>query len=141
MAALTSGLAEEIDDSEHVGRFITSSGHVAKTKGRVKHPAFFPDKTDDETSIFRVDGLDQRQISEIGSANIPYGNFHGAAVLRAGIVRRETLTVLADEPPDRHGVFRSWPHHDDAEFQKARRMEIAMALAEEANFVPRIIEG
>ena len=104
----------------------------------MKYPAFLPDKVDDETSVFRLDGLDERQISEIGAKNMPNGHFYGAAVVKVGVVRRETLTVLADEPPDRHGVFRSWPLHDDAEFKKARRMEIAEAIAEEAAFLPRI---
>jgi len=138
MSLLASGLEDVIGDSESLARFITSSGHFAKTTGRVKYPAFLPDKTDHETSVFRVNALDESQISKVGSDNVPNGHFHGAAIVLARVAREAHLEVAADEPPHRHGVFRNWPKDDDPIAQKSARMSIAEEIAEDAFFSPRV---
>jgi hypothetical protein len=47
-----------------------------------------------------------------------------------------SLTVLPDEPPDRHAVFRNWPVEDDEIKTQAKRMLVALKLAEEVQFIP-----
>lgn len=138
MTILPSGLEELIGDSELLARFITQSGHYVQSKDHVKHTAFLPDKRDDETSVFRIEGLDTQEISRVGSANVPSGHFHGAAVVRATCARRHKLEVSSAEPPDRHGVFRNWPIDIDAEEQRARRMNIAQQIAADSTFIPRV---
>ena len=96
-------------------------------------------ENDESLRVFALTASTGRQFLKIGVKNVPGGHFHGAAIVQADIVRREKLTVTADEPPDRHGVFRLWPLDPDPEFQKSKRMQIAEAIAEEAVLVPRIL--
>ena len=139
MSILPSGLLEAVGDSELLARFIRYSGHYVATKNRIKYAAFLPDKAEDETSVFRVDGLTDLEVSTVGTQNVPSGSFHGMAVIRADVARKQKLEVISAEPPGRHAVFQKWPLDFDEDEQRSKRMVIAMELAERSTYKPKIV--
>ena len=136
MSALPSGLPLIVEEDEPLARFMTSSSWFARTTRRVKHNAFLP-APDDDTSVFRARDLPPEALWKIGEEAMPDVGFHGAGIVKASLVRKATLDVIAGEPPPRHANIRGWPKNDDPELQKAARKKIAMSVAEEALFVPR----
>lgn len=132
MSELSSGLPVLVADDEEVARSLTSSSHVTASTGRIKHNAYLP-APDDDTSVFRCSGLSV----EVLHALIPEERHtrHGAAVVKAEVVREAGVDVIAEEPPPRHANIRGWPRHTDPDEQKARRKEVATIIAEAARHV------
>jgi hypothetical protein len=114
---------------EEVARSLTSSSHFSKEKGRIKHNAYLP-APDDDTSVFRCTGLTVDAVREL----IPEErrSRHGAAIVKAEVIREAGLDAIAVEPPPRHANIRGWPRHVDPDEQKAQRKEAATILAENA---------
>jgi hypothetical protein len=129
---LISGLPTFVAGDEEVARSLTSSSHVAPGRGRIKHNAYLP-APDDDTSVFRCSG---RSVEEL-HALIPEERRtrHGAAVVKAEVIREAGVDVIAEEPPPRHANIRGWLRHADPDEQKARRKEIAKIIAESARHV------
>jgi hypothetical protein len=131
MAALPSGLPEQVGDAEDLARFLTQSSQFNLTMA--KPAAFLPSPSSRESSVSRhgkdpLDGLWELGFLAAGSRTL-----YGAAIFKAREVRSLDLAVSADEPPPRHAVIRGWPWTDaDPELEKAKRKELAARLASAA---------
>jgi hypothetical protein len=134
MATLPSGLSDSIDPSERLARFLRSGSHVAKSLARVKAAAFLP-APDNDTSVFRVDGIQDTEVTALGAEHVPQSSKHGAAVLEAEWVSDEDLLVEAKEPPFRHANIRGWATLEDKVAQKLKRKSVAAILAERSQWV------
>lgn len=138
---LPSGLPERVDDDEAILRFVFQSNLLSK--GQVKHQAFLPAPLSDKiprlgTPVFRHPEEPKEAVRELGL--VVLGNrpnkLHGAAVVSAKSVRQASLEIEGDEPPVRHALILGWAMVDtDPETQKARNMDLAIALAAAAKFV------
>jgi hypothetical protein len=54
-------------------------------------------------------------------------------IVKAGIIRENSLEVHAAEPPPRHAAIRGWPWNDaDPDLQKAKQKEIALSIASQS---------
>src|SRR3990170_3810244 len=56
--------------NETLARFILSSGHLNKTRSRVKPRAFEPAPDTRTTSVFRIDGLDEPSVWASGHEHV-----------------------------------------------------------------------
>lgn len=137
MGTLSSGLDESIADSEDLARFLTSSGHY--NAAMPKPAAFLPNPKDRETSVFRHGDGPTEELWHIGEKYAASERtLHGAAVLKAGDVRRVKLDILAGEPPPRHAAIVGWPLvENDPELQRAQQKGLALLLASVARLVLR----
>jgi hypothetical protein len=136
MNTLPSGLPAHVADDEPLARFLTSSRWFNTTGA--KHVAFLPNPHNGETSVFRHDKTPEDQLWKIGTdevASVSQKNIHGAAFIKTGDVRKESLEVESFEPPEKHANIEKWPIDSDPVLQKARQKEIAMALAEKADLL------
>lgn len=129
---LPSGLPEQVSDDEDVARFMTSSGHY--NASAVRPAAFLPNPKNGETSVFRhgaepLDELKRIAQKEVGAER----HIHGAAIVKAGVIRMVELEVRAKEPPHRHADIIGWKWSvDDPEIGKAEQKEIATLIAQKA---------
>lgn len=130
--SLPSGLPEHVSDDEDLARFLTSSGHY--NASAIRPAAFMPSPKNGETSVFRhgaepLEELKHIAQTEVGSER----RIHGAAIVKAGMVRQAKLEVSAKEPPPRHGNIINWPwSKDDPEYGKAEQKLVAAVLAQRA---------
>lgn len=131
-----SGLPEEVAKEEPLARALNSSRYVATTTGRIKKAAFLP-APDDDTSVFRTSGLNDREVRELIVLHRPQIAKNGAAMVTAGDIYAKSLVIAADDKPPRHANVRGWPLFPSNEAQqKLERNAIAMALAEKAKWLP-----
>jgi len=131
MTPLASGLPDQVRDDEDIARFLTQSGHFSKSK--VDPSAFLPGRKDKETSVARHGREPTAALRSLGTAAANGRNLYGAAMIKGRDVRRASLEVLPDEPPERHAVIRGWPWIDgDPQLQKAQQKERAIVLADAA---------
>ena len=136
MGPLPSGLPEQVSDDEDLARFLTQSSHF--TASMAKPAAFLPSPHSRETSVTRHGREPREHLWAIGLASAGERNLHGAAIVKARLVRECQLQVLAEEPPARHAVIKGWPWDEaDPVLQKARQKEIAVVIASGAHFVRR----
>lgn len=117
--------------SNELGRFLTSSGHFAKTLGKVKHGAFMPNP-DGELSVFDLTGKKEKERFSIAKAyifpNLPNGrSIYGYAENIAQDFKNVKLEVNKFEPPPNHYNVENWPESKD------EQMFIAQELAENAS--------
>lgn len=130
--SLSSGLPERVSDDEDLARFLTSSGHYNATV--VKPSAFMPNPRNGETSVFRhgaepMEALKSIAQTEVGAER----RIHGAAIVKASVVREASLEVRAKEPPPRHADLVGWKWSiEDPEFGKAEQKELAAVIAQKA---------
>jgi hypothetical protein len=122
------------DPTETVARYIFDRNHFAPDKARVKPKAFEPAAVDRLTSVFRIVGLTDAQIWDLGVQHVE--SVRGRASLaRADIAISKIvnlgLQVQASEPPPRHANIAGWSNEKDA------NMSIAQQLAAEARLVVR----
>jgi hypothetical protein len=133
---LPSGLPEIVADEEDLARFLTQSSHFNALMA--KPAAFLPSPRDRGTSVSRHGSEPRESLWAIGLAAAGERVLHGAAIVKAGVVRSAKLTVLADEPPARHAVIGGWPWGEaDPELQKGRQKEIAAVVASKAHLLRR----
>lgn len=123
-------LKRTVDDSEKLARYIFSAGHFSRRASRVKAEAYMPSRG--EVSVFRIDGLDQASIWEIGSdvARKRERTLYVRCDTKADQVRKASLDMRSDEPPLRHANIIGWPEND-----KPRQKVIALQLASAAILV------
>jgi hypothetical protein len=89
----------------------------------VKYSAFMP--RNGATSVFRVAGLDDLEVWEIGLRLVatPSGrNLHGHAALQIAHVESCRLIIRADDSPPRHAEIRGWPEEKGAQRFAAERL-------------------
>lgn len=134
---LPSGLPETVADDEELARLLRSSGHFTSTV--VKASAFMPAK-DGKTSVMRHGSEPREELWNLARHFLGQETrFHGAAICTARSIRQQRLDVVPDEPPPRHANIINWPLNADAELQKARQKELALAIASVSELVR--IEG
>ncbi|MCX6874864.1 MAG: hypothetical protein NTW21_13810 [Verrucomicrobia bacterium] len=128
---LPSGLPEHVGDGEDLARFLTSSGHF--TASAVKPAAFMPNPHNGETSVFRHGARPLADLQAIGQREMGARSLHGAAIVKAGVVREVDLELRAGEPPPRHADIIGWLwQNQDPEYGKAERKEQAALIAQQA---------
>lgn len=142
MNILPSGSPEHVDDSEDLSRFLTSSNDFVESKGIVKPRVFLPNPKNHETSVFRHGADPVENLWQIAATEIPpERTVHGAGIVKAGVVRKADLEVIADEnPPNgpRHANIVGWPVlPDDPEEQKNIWKDRANVIAREASLILR----
>jgi hypothetical protein len=129
---LPSGLPEHVADEEDLARFLTSSGHF--NASAVKPAAFMPNPKNGETSVFRHGAEPFESLKKIGEQEVGgLRPVHGAAIVKAGMVRAAQLEVRAGEPPPRHADIVDWPwDQKDPDFGKAAQKELAALIAQKS---------
>ncbi len=111
--------------NEYLTRFIFSRGHFRTSDNRVKHQAFEPNKNL-ETSVFRIDSLDDFSIWQLYTDHVQRNNprtLYGRADVKADTIYNVNLDIQPNEPPPRHADIVNWPDSKDA------RMSLAQQIA------------
>ena len=131
--SLPSGLPEHIDNNEDLARFLTSSGHYNSTAARPA--AFLPNPKNGETSVFRHGAEPFEELKSIAQTEVgTERKIHGAAIVKAGVIREAKLEIRAAEPPPRHADIITWPwSEDDPDFAKAEQKALAALIAQKAS--------
>jgi hypothetical protein len=124
-------LKATVDDNEKLARYIFSASHFSRKASRVKAEAYMPSRG--EVSVFRIDGLDQASIWEIGSdiAKKRKRTLYARGDTKAEDVREVGLNIRPDEPPPCHANIVDWPPDNE----KPRQKLIALQLAATATLV------
>ncbi|RJQ20828.1 MAG: hypothetical protein C4560_04580 [Nitrospiraceae bacterium] len=124
---------EQVRPEEDLTRYILHKNHFSILHKRVKYAAFLP-APNGETSVFRVSGLADIAIWEIGDKEVA-GKRETAILGRADIpafhVLNSTLKIKPDENPPRHANITGWPK------EKSEQKLIAIELAENAKLYLR----
>ncbi len=116
------------EGSNPITRFLFDSGHYAETTLRVKPRAVHPGP-DHKTSVFRVAGLDDDAIWELGDVEVASRRQKPLKVRAEFQVRDLTelnLRLEDDSPPPRHANIVDWPS------EKSAWMKTALELAAKA---------
>ncbi len=118
-----------IDQSENISRFILSKNHFAASKKRIKYNAFLP-YPHVELSVFRISGLPDNQIWEIGQkivAQPQSKTVKGRADFLAAHVTENELSIIpATNPHKLHANIIGWPEN------KSEQKLIALKLKDKA---------
>ncbi|NOQ80510.1 MAG: hypothetical protein GQ546_14060 [Gammaproteobacteria bacterium] len=105
-----------VDSSEIIARFLTSSSHVAKSKGRIKYASYLP-APDGETSVYRVSGISNHEIDDIGDKyvrepRIKNGGkctIHGWSEVEAIVILNTKIIIEPKTIPHaRHANLKNW---------------------------------
>jgi hypothetical protein len=125
----SSQIGSELLPNERLSRYIFSRSQF--TPGRVKPRAFEP-PPDLKLSVFRIDGLDEKKIWEIGlhDARGPSNRtLHARGDVTVAIVKGVSLHARREEPPPRHAVINGWPASKDHRMSLAQRLAAHSTLA------------
>jgi hypothetical protein len=134
MTILPSGLPEFVADSEVLSRFLVQS-NLFNSSG-AKAAAFLPNPKYHNTSVFRMGGDAELLLQTWNATKTGDRQLKGAATLKAQSIRNVGLEVNSQEPPLAHANIEGWPWiENDPEFQKARQLELANALASESELI------
>src|SRR3989442_8203650 len=124
-------LDAEVAPSETISRYLLQSGHYSASTGRVKPRAFHPARPDHKTSVFRVQGLEERKIWKLGEIYVArplHKELHARADLSVANVVAIGLRVESQEPPPRHGNIIDWPAEKDAWMSQAQEVAAVATL-------------
>jgi len=124
-------MIEPVTPSEVLSRIIMERKWCSLSDNRVKYAAFMPNPKNGETSVFRISGISDREVWEIGHREV--GLKRDKPVLGRGdigtsFVMTKGLNVVPSEPPVRHANIVGWPE------EKSEKRLIALELAAEAIF-------
>ncbi len=101
-----------MDRSEVLGRYLFDrKNHFSTAKGIVKPRGFLP-APNDQTSVFRIDGLRDDQVWELADKHVaaPSGRtILARGDISVGAVLIAELSVIADDRPRRHANITGWP--------------------------------
>lgn len=120
-----------------LSRYLTSSNHFSLEKRLVKSNAFIPRANPEngrwETSVFRISGLSDEEIWEIGVSVVTISGktLYGRAAIRAEDVEKAGLLVIPDDNPLRHANIIGWPD------EKSERKLFAERLVGSAQLILR----
>jgi len=112
--------------SEFLARYIYSRNHYRSSDSTVKYAAFIPPQ-DKRLSVFRISGLAEKEIWDMGN-KLRAHSILGRADIRAADVSETGLQLDPDDIPQRHVNITGWPEESSAIKLKA------MVLAEKARF-------
>ena len=121
---------ETPDARESLTRFLFSKNHFSVRKNQVKPDAFLPAPSSMETSVFRMKGLGQAEVQELGDQ---IGARRGLTLkawadLLAGVVFNTGLSVRPDNVPERHAVITGWPQEKHEQLSLAQELAASAAL-------------
>ena len=116
-----------VDPDEPLARFILNKGDY-RSDGTVRHRIFLPSPKTGQTSVFRIFGLSENAIWEIGDNEVAQKRRPPLSLIgRADIFIRQVLTtglhIDADDIPPRHANITNWPIEQSA--QRLSAMELA----------------
>jgi len=115
-----------IDLSETLSRFIVQSNWIKPSDNSVRYTAFMPNPNNGETSVFRINGITDKDIWRIGCEEVAKKlskTLYGRADIIANAVLSEKLSVIPKEPPERHANITDWP--EERSHQKLTAMELS----------------
>jgi len=124
-------MVEPITPSEVLSRFIMQTNWYRLSDNRVRYAAFMPNPKNGETSVYRISGISDREVWEIGDREVGLRRdkpILGRADIGASFVISKGLNVVPSEPPIRHANIIGWPE------QKSEQRLVAIELAAEAIF-------
>lgn len=119
---------DQVKPEESLSRYIMDKRQFSAQDRRVKYSAFLPARSG-ETSVFRIAGLLDYEIWEIGHREVAQKRgkrLLGRADISASHVLENSLKVKPDNNPPRHANIIGWPA------EKSEQKLIAMELAAEA---------
>lgn len=123
--------ANIIDHNETVSRYLLSSSDFATNKLRVKARALEPSPIDQSTSVFRVNGLTENEIWDMGTREVadPRGRrIHARADFTVSHVLNLNLSVIPSEPPERHALISGWSNEKHSRMAKAQELAAQASL-------------
>ncbi len=124
-------MVEPVIPSEVLSRFIMQTNWCRPSDNRVRYAAFMPNPKSGETSVFRISGISDREVWEIGDREVGLRRDKpvlGRADIGASFVITKGLNVVPSEPPIRHANIVGWPE------EKSEQRLVALELAAEAIF-------
>jgi hypothetical protein len=124
-------MVEPVTPSEVLSRFIMQTNWYRLSDNRVRYAAFMPNPKNGETSVYRISGISDREVWEIGDREVGLRRdkpILGRADIGASFVITKGLNVVPSEPPIRHANIIGWPE------QKSEQRLVAIELAAEAIF-------
>lgn len=116
-----------ISPTEPLARYIFQKGHFSSSHGRVKYGAFMPAPNNRETSVYRISGLNDTEIWDIGNnfvsklRSIPL--LGRADILTSKVLNKGLKVKPAPEPHPRHANITDWPEKSSE--QKLVAIELA----------------
>lgn len=119
---------DQLKPEEDISRYILNKSCFSSQNRRVKYSAFLP-ASNGETSVFRITGLLDYEIWEIGHREVAQKRgkpLLGRADISALHVLEEGLRMKPDNNPPRHANIIGWPE------EKSGQKLIAMELAANA---------
>jgi len=132
--------AHPVVPSEPLARFILTRSHINwenSARPRLRPEAFMPHPRI-ELSVFRIEGLDQNGVREIGEnvATQRGKRLVGRGDVTAGNIQSIGLRVEPKEPPPRHADVVGWPALSGTPKEdKSRQKLIAQQIVERARLV------
>lgn len=117
-----------LTDVDVLSRFLTSSGHFARGKKRVKGAAFLP-AADKLTSTFHTTGLDAEAKWRLGDAHLAGRHFYGSGDVTVGDVRAVGLDVDPNYEPERHVGIWGWPNERQEQMSLAQQLAATATLS------------
>lgn len=124
-----------VPPSEKLARFIFSKKHFSVEKREVKFKAFTPPSNRDDISVYRISGLSDRQVWEIGRMYVERKDrtIKARANLTTETVYVNNLEVVADPlTHELHANIRPFP----ADRRVRDRIAKQLALASELVLMP-----
>jgi len=121
--------------SEILSRFVLKKDWYRSSDNSVKYAAFLPNPKNGETSVFRISGISDKEVWDIGNREVakdPNRPILGRADISASNALARGLEVLTNEPPERHANIVGWPG------EKSKQKLLALELAAEAHFHRRV---
>jgi len=129
----------DLQPSTPLARFILDRKHLRKTEPRVRPKSFLPREDpgigEMALSTFRVDGLQEEMIWEIGQNEIASKagrSLKGRCDLPTQVYTTCGLTADFDNQPLRHVNIVGWPQEEEKRLAIAQ--ELAAAVAEQGTF-------
>ncbi len=122
-----------IKETEIASRYLLSSNDFNATNSRIKPKAFEPSPQDRCTSVFRIDGLQEDEVWDIGHKNVaePRGQgrrIHARADFLVSVLPKIGLTIRPKEPPKRHALIDGWTTEKHIAMAKAQELAANASL-------------
>ena len=115
--------------SEQIARYILSKRHFSTSNRTVKYGAYLP-APDGETSVYRISGLSEEVIWEIGQENVAKPSsrtLYARGDTPANVILKTRLTLVPETAPHPlHANIVKWPSDKD------ERKMLALEIVNEA---------
>lgn len=118
-----------INPNEVVARYLLSSSDFSHS--RVKPRALEPSPSDQCTSVFRIDGLAENDVWDMGTRFVAAPRarrVHARVDINVSKIINMNLSVRPDEPPVRHALIYGWSTEKHARMAKAQELAVQASL-------------